>query len=328
MAINGEYDRPYLKTHRMWRELNNFYNIILPGKSHVTAIFPPSMPDEYLPPIIKFIDANDITTKSRVFATTVETAADLPGYNIYRPADMKAAGTPLPIVVWANGGCVRYDRTWKILLERWAGAGFFVISIAESDSTINDPEARRRRSTPDDQAAAIDWAFKANGSSNGPYAGMLDTDRIVAAGNSCGGITSLALAGKDPRVRSVFVLSGSSIGPGATREAAAKVINKVSVPVGFVVGGSEDVAHDQADQDYDLLADGLAGMVAGRASGNHVTVSTDQKILVDAAKIGINWIRFTLYGDAAAKEALTGNPCGECEPGLWSVKTKNLTSGR
>jgi len=328
MAINGEFDRPYAKTHRMWRELNNFLNVILPGKSHVTAIFPPSMPDEYLPPIIRFIDANDIDTNYRILATAVETATDLPGYNIYRPADLKSAGAPLPIIVWANGGCVRYDRTWKVLLERWAGAGFFVISIAEPASTINDPEARKKRSTPDDQASAIDWAIKANGSSDGPYAGMLDTDRIVATGNSCGGITSLALAGKDPRVRSVFILSGSSIGPGATREAAAVVMNKVSVPVGFVVGGSEDIAHDQADQDYDLLADGLAAMVASRTSGNHVTVSTDQEILADAAEIGTNWIRFTLYGDGAAKEALTGNPCGDCEPGLWSIKTKNLSSAK
>jgi len=59
LAINGGYDRPYAKTHRMWRELINFQNVILLGKSHITAIFPPSMPKEYLHSLSRFIDAND-----------------------------------------------------------------------------------------------------------------------------------------------------------------------------------------------------------------------------------------------------------------------------
>lgn len=59
LAINGEYDRPYSKTHRMWRELDNFTNVILPGKSHLTAIVAPYMPDEYLQALVKFINAND-----------------------------------------------------------------------------------------------------------------------------------------------------------------------------------------------------------------------------------------------------------------------------
>jgi hypothetical protein len=37
-AINGELDRPHYKTTRMARELFNFTSVVLPGKSHVTAI--------------------------------------------------------------------------------------------------------------------------------------------------------------------------------------------------------------------------------------------------------------------------------------------------
>jgi pimeloyl-ACP methyl ester carboxylesterase len=58
-AINGEYDRPIAKTHRMWRELNNFTNVVLPGKSHLTAIASGYMPKEYLENVVKFINAND-----------------------------------------------------------------------------------------------------------------------------------------------------------------------------------------------------------------------------------------------------------------------------
>jgi pimeloyl-ACP methyl ester carboxylesterase len=59
MAVNGEFDRPNAKTFRMWRELRNFTNVILPGKSHLTAIAAPYIPKEYTESVVKFIDAND-----------------------------------------------------------------------------------------------------------------------------------------------------------------------------------------------------------------------------------------------------------------------------
>jgi pimeloyl-ACP methyl ester carboxylesterase len=59
MAINGEFDRPISKTHRMWRELKNFTNVVLPGKSHLTAIAAPYMPKEYPESVVRFIDANE-----------------------------------------------------------------------------------------------------------------------------------------------------------------------------------------------------------------------------------------------------------------------------
>lgn len=59
LAINGEFDRPYSKTFRMWRELNDFTNVVLPGKSHLTAIAAPHMPKEYLESLVGFINAND-----------------------------------------------------------------------------------------------------------------------------------------------------------------------------------------------------------------------------------------------------------------------------
>jgi pimeloyl-ACP methyl ester carboxylesterase len=63
LAINGEFDRPRAKTHRMWRELRNFTNIVLPGKSHLTAIAAPYMPKEYLESVVKFITANDVPVR-------------------------------------------------------------------------------------------------------------------------------------------------------------------------------------------------------------------------------------------------------------------------
>jgi len=59
LAINGEFDHPLQKTVRLHRELRNFTNVVLPGKSHLTAIMVGYMPKEYLESVVKFINAND-----------------------------------------------------------------------------------------------------------------------------------------------------------------------------------------------------------------------------------------------------------------------------
>ena len=59
LAINGEFDSPNAKTHRMQRELKNFKSVILPGKSHLTAIMAGYIPQEYVSALVAFIDAND-----------------------------------------------------------------------------------------------------------------------------------------------------------------------------------------------------------------------------------------------------------------------------
>lgn len=59
LAINGELDRPHAKTARMYRELNNFQNIVLSGKSHLTAIASPYIPKEYPEGLARFINSND-----------------------------------------------------------------------------------------------------------------------------------------------------------------------------------------------------------------------------------------------------------------------------
>ena len=59
LAINGEFDRPNAKTTRMTREVKNFTNVVLPGKSHLTAIMAGYMPKEYLESLVKFVNAND-----------------------------------------------------------------------------------------------------------------------------------------------------------------------------------------------------------------------------------------------------------------------------
>jgi pimeloyl-ACP methyl ester carboxylesterase len=59
LAINGEFDGPNAKTHRMQRELKDFQSVVLPGKSHLTAIMAGYIPDLYIKTLIEFINSHD-----------------------------------------------------------------------------------------------------------------------------------------------------------------------------------------------------------------------------------------------------------------------------
>jgi pimeloyl-ACP methyl ester carboxylesterase len=61
IAINGSFDGPYSKTHRLWREAKTFQNVILPEKTHLTAIAVGGpMPPGYIDAMVRFIDMYDV----------------------------------------------------------------------------------------------------------------------------------------------------------------------------------------------------------------------------------------------------------------------------
>jgi len=55
LALNGQYDSPNAKTHRMARELKNFKSVVLKGKSHLSSITPGFIPEEYIEELVAFI---------------------------------------------------------------------------------------------------------------------------------------------------------------------------------------------------------------------------------------------------------------------------------
>jgi pimeloyl-ACP methyl ester carboxylesterase len=59
MAINGEFDRPLAKTHRLWRELDDFTNLVLPGKGHLSAVMKGFIPKAYIDGMAAFIQRNN-----------------------------------------------------------------------------------------------------------------------------------------------------------------------------------------------------------------------------------------------------------------------------
>lgn len=59
LAVNGEYDRPFAKTHRLWRELDQFTNVVLPGHGHLSAVMAGFIPQAYVDALAHFIKNNN-----------------------------------------------------------------------------------------------------------------------------------------------------------------------------------------------------------------------------------------------------------------------------
>jgi pimeloyl-ACP methyl ester carboxylesterase len=59
MAINGEYDRPNARTHRLAREIADFTSLVLAGKGHLTAMMAGFIPTEYIEGYAAFVQKNN-----------------------------------------------------------------------------------------------------------------------------------------------------------------------------------------------------------------------------------------------------------------------------
>ena len=85
-----------------------------------------------------------------------------PYFNVTRPSDLDATEGRLPVVAWANGGCVRSEFTWQPLFDRWASAGFVVLALTEA------PDGPFM-TTKVEHGELIDWAIAQNEDESSPY---------------------------------------------------------------------------------------------------------------------------------------------------------------
>jgi acetyl esterase/lipase len=241
-------------------------------------------------------------------------------FHVYYPRDIMERETPVPVISWGNGGCKTFDWMSTTLLERWAAAGYVVV-------TYNDPAAKPASVGVEAQTAAqvrmLDWAEKAN-AEGGRFAGKLDTQRMVVGGNSCGGVTAFNAAWADKRPKAILIVSGSTQFPGVKDEVRKASAGRVELPTLYIVGGPEDLARAPVRLEYESLRPGLPAVLIERSSGDHVAVSNDPDIQLDEAAMAINWFRAILHGDKDAAGELATKGCAACDPKVWSVRSRNL----
>jgi dienelactone hydrolase len=183
------------------------------------------------------------------------------------------------------------------LTTRWAAAGFVVAAPAYPGTSAHAKQldVLDIANQPADASTVIDGVLAAE-----PVAGHVDPQRIGAAGHSAGGYTTVGMftSHRDPRLRAGIVLAGGPLG-GAFRGAAT--------PVLFVHGDKDPtVTYATGRSVYDALGWPKAFMTL--IGADHLGYLGPGDRPFDAAvTTTIDFLRWALYGDPAAKSRLHGD---------------------
>src|SRR5688572_26210068 len=112
----------------------------------------------------------------------------LPTHTVFRPKDLGALADKLklPIVVWGNGACANSPWEHVNFLSEVASHGFLVVAIGPMPAEGQRGGAGGPTKSPM-LVDAINWAIAQNNDKASQYYGKLDTNKIAAAGMSCGG---------------------------------------------------------------------------------------------------------------------------------------------
>ncbi len=177
----------------------------------------------------------------------------LTDFVVYHPVNMGAAVNrekgKLPVLVFANGGCMDTSIDYENMLTDIASHGYVVVAIGElqmfeqHDKDQHTPSSMVKK--------ALDWISEQASTPGSPYYGMVDTEKIAAAGHSCGGAQVLANAA-DKRLKTYIILN-AGMGKMTMADASKKSLKNLHGPILYLVGGTSDVAWNNAQMDYKAI---------------------------------------------------------------------------
>jgi fermentation-respiration switch protein FrsA (DUF1100 family) len=248
------------------------------------------------------VGVRTITTKREgrtLRATVWYPAAGKPGGAAKRGA--KVARGDFPIVVFSHGlNGTPYD--YRELLVAWASAGFVVAGPAYPHTTRGTSEFNLLDVVhqPADASQVLTAVLALDRKAGDPLRNHVDPERVAAAGHSAGGITTVGLftLERDARFDAGVVLAGSALGVGtkyAGPAASLLFVHGADDPLVSLASGKE--AFDRAPWPKAFLT--LPG-------ADHAKPYLD----ADAPAWGVvagtttDFLRWSLYGDAAAKKRL------------------------
>jgi hypothetical protein len=294
-------------------------------------------PDNGCPELVKYPNvikpaAKDDTPFTGPYKNIViEGDPDFPTHTIIRP---KTIDKPMPILAWAEGGCVKFGRSYAEMMGEIASYG--VIVIADGGPKFNDmwggdsgtlSPGFMFNPVGDALSMAIDYAFDKNDNDPcSPLYGNVDKTKVAVSGQSCGGLQAINGAA-DPRVTVTFIMS-SGLFLDAQKE---KALPKIHTPVIYLNGGSTDVAYTQATTDIAYLKELAAKgefdypiLWANRGIGHMADILKD-----NGGTFGTfmaDWLRYQFFGDRA--QMFEGDDCGYCQDDdhdseLWTLEKWN-----
>lgn len=172
----------------------------------------------------------------------------LTDFVIYRPVSMDAKDK-LPVLVFCNGGCMDTSIGYENMLTDIASYGYVVVAIGELQMIA---QHEKDQHTPSSMVKKVlDWICQQATDPSSSYYKKIDTEKIAAAGHSCGGAQVLANAA-DPRLKTYLILN-AGMGKMTMADASRKSLKNLHGPILYLVGGTSDVAWANAQMDYKAI---------------------------------------------------------------------------
>jgi len=218
-----------------------------------------------------------------------------------------ASGQKFPVIVFSHG-LRGLPADYTSLLSRWAAAGFVIAAPAYPFTNRNAPsfEITDVLNQPADASYVLDQVL----------AKRTDVlpDRLAAAGHSGGGVTTIGLftVSRDQRLRAGIVLAGTSLGVGLGFAGPP-------APLLYVHGEADDVvAYEAGRAAFEATPWPRALLrLPGAGHGEPYLRASSPEFGATAATT-LDFLRYTLYGDAAARSRLPADaePAGVLEDKL------------
>jgi predicted acyl esterase len=246
------------------------------------------------------------------------TEKSLPDFVVYRPKDIKKAVKSegkLPVIVWANGGCMNSSIHHEKLLSEVASHGYIIVAIGELQMTV---EERINKHTPDDELLkALDWISKQAITKGSNYYQNVDLGKIAAGGQSCGGAQVFRVA-NDNRIKT-YMIFNAGMGNMTMAGASTNSLKNLRGKIIYIIGGESDVAYQNAIIDNDKINN------APVVFANHITAGHGGTFANEYGgsfgQMAIDWLDWQFKGKDNSAIFLKNDLSKY--PG-WSMKAKNF----
>jgi dienelactone hydrolase len=246
------------------------------------------------------------------YEVVLEQDPDFNTHTIYRPV----GATKMPIVVWGNGGCGKNGTFFAEFLAEVASHGFLVVADGAPGGGNGGGGGGGADGTP--LIKAMDWAVKQNSNPCSPLYRKVNTTKIAAMGQSCGGLMTYRAAA-DPRLTTIVLWNSGLF------QRNQEIYDSIHTPVAMFLGGTEDIAYENGTADFNAI-NNVPFFYGSLELGNLGHIGT---FIEDNAgefgRVGVAWLKYQLLGDKGPNGAqmFEGGNCGLCKT-EWTIKKKNM----
>lgn len=242
----------------------------------------------------------------------------LPDFVVYRPENIKKAVKEegkLPILVWANGGCMNSSIHHERLLTEVASHGYIIVAIGTLQMTV---EERTHEHTPDDELLkALDWISDQAKTKGNDYYKDVDLDKIAAGGQSCGGAQTFRVA-DDSRIKT-YMIFNAGMGDMTMAGASTESLENLHGNIIYIIGGESDVAYANAILDFERI-DNVPVVFANHETAGHGGTFAEE-YGGSFAKMALEWLDWQFKGKDNSAIFLQNDLSKY--PG-WTTESKNF----